>query len=324
MNQITQQVYEFDRFRLEVANRRLLREGEPVLLSPKAFDVLVVLVTHHGELLDKDRLMQMLWPDSFVEEANLPQNISALRKALGESPNQRKFIVTIPGKGYKFAAEVKALQSVEEIVILERHARATITVQELECEEKESNEQILRSEPSPAQPRQLLTTQWLVLFGLMVTVAAALFFLFYRQPTASSPTAIQSIAVLPFEMVAADRRDPDLEYLCDGITDTLTNSLSQLPGLKVMSRNSVLRYKGSETDAQVVGKQLGVQAVLTGRVVPKSDGFSISIELVDARDNSHLWGEQYDRKLSDLLAVQTGLARDISQQLRLKLSIGTP
>ncbi len=149
------------------------------------------------------------------------------------------------------------------------------------------------------------------LLFLLSGVAAALYFSFGRE------SAIDSLAVLPFVNVGAN---PDTEYLSDGITDGLINGLSQLPKLKVMSRNSVFRYKGKETDAQQVGNALGVRAVLTGKVTQRGDDLIVSAELVNVRDNSHLWGAQYTHKLADLLAVQTGLSRDIAEKLRLRLS----
>jgi TolB-like protein/Flp pilus assembly protein TadD len=123
--------------------------------------------------------------------------------------------------------------------------------------------------------------------------------------------------VLPFVNAAAD---PNTEYLSDGITESLINSLSQLPKLRVMSRGSVFRYKGRETDPQAVGRELKVQAVLTGRLVQRGESLSISAELVDARDSSHIWGQQYNRRLADILAVQEDISREITDNLRLKLS----
>lgn len=131
--------YEFDSFRLDVAKRLLLRKGENIPLAPKAVDVLLVLVKHHGQVLDKERLMEMLWPDSVVEEANLPQNISALRKALGESPNERKYIVTIPGRGYRFAADVQEFSGDGEAVIVERYSKTSVIIQEQESEPERFN-----------------------------------------------------------------------------------------------------------------------------------------------------------------------------------------
>jgi len=153
-------------------------------------------------------------------------------------------------------------------------------------------------------------TALLVLAILIIAVAALLYF-------ARGGKAIDSVAVLPFVNASAD---PDTEYLSDGITESLINSLSQLSRIKVIARSSVFRYKGRETDPRAVGRELGVQAVLTGRVVQRGDNLSISAELMDARDNSHIWGEQYHRKLADLMAVQQELATEMSEKLRLKLS----
>ncbi|HEY3137136.1 MAG TPA: protein kinase, partial [Blastocatellia bacterium] len=153
----------------------------------------------------------------------------------------------------------------------------------------------------------------LVVLFLLIASASLVYFSLGKN----SSRAIESIAVLPFVNTTAD---PNSEYLSDGITESLINSLSQLPNLAVKSRSSVFRYKGRETDPQAAGKDLGVRAVLTGRMVQRGDALSISVELVDAQNNNHLWGQQYNRKLSDVLAVQEDIAKEISDRLRLKLS----
>ncbi|HEV8131088.1 MAG TPA: protein kinase [Acidobacteriota bacterium] len=129
--------------------------------------------------------------------------------------------------------------------------------------------------------------------------------------------AIASIAVLPFVNTTAD---PNTEYLSDGITEGIINSLSQLPNLAVKSRNLVMRYKGRDTDAQGVGRELAVQAVLTGRVIQRADALSISIELIDTKSNNHIWGEQYNRKLADLLSLQEDISKEVTEKLRLRLT----
>ena len=129
--------------------------------------------------------------------------------------------------------------------------------------------------------------------------------------------SIHSLAVLPFANTGAD---PNLEYLCEGITESIITSLSQLPKLRVMARASVFRYKVREADPQVVGRELAVRAVLLGRVAQLKDTLSIWTELVDARDGSHLWGEQYHRKLADIFAIQEGISQEISENLRLRLT----
>ena len=152
--------------------------------------------------------------------------------------------------------------------------------------------------------------------GLVASIALCIASLIYFGGVGEDQN-INSLAVLPFVNAGAD---PDAEYFSDGVTESLTNSLSQLPNLKVMSRNSVFRYKGKEMDALAAGRDLGVRAVLTGRVAQRTDGLTVSVELVDARDNSQIWGRQYNRKFADVLAVQEEIARDISEKLRSKLT----
>src|SRR5256886_10047842 len=133
----------------------------------------------------------------------------------------------------------------------------------------------------------------------------------------NSEVAIESIAVLPF---VNQNHDPDSEYLSDGVTESIINSLTQLPSLKVMARSSVFRYKGKEADPMAAGKELGVRAVLTGRIIQRGDSLTISTELLDVRDNKQLWGEQYSEKVSDLMSLQRDIAGKIVGNLRLKIS----
>ena len=257
-------MYEFGPFRLIPAERLLLREGQSVALAPKAFDLLLTLVRHGGHLLEKDELLREVWPGQFVEEGNLPLNVSVLRKALGAGGDETQYIETVSKRGYRFVAGVRELNS--NLVVERRISRRVVTAGEDEVENAQ---------------------------------------------------AIESLAVLPFVNVSTD---PNTEYLSDGITESIINSLSQLPALKVSARNTVFRYKGRETDAQEVGRELGVGAVLTGRVLQFSDRLIIRAELVGAADGWQLWGAQFDREPSDILALQEEIAREISDGLRLKLT----
>ena len=128
---------------------------------------------------------------------------------------------------------------------------------------------------------------------------------------------IDSIAVLPFANLSSD---PDTEYLSEGLTESLINNLSQSHNLKVMSRNSVFKYKGQEGNAKTVGRELGVQGVLTGRIVKRGETISISIDLIDARDDTQVWGEQYNRRMADLSTLQEEIASQVSERLQLRLS----
>lgn len=152
---------------------------------------------------------------------------------------------------------------------------------------------------------------WAVAATLVVAASVALFFYFNRPAE-----RISSLAVMPF---LNEGDNPDAEYLSDGVTESLINSLSQTLGVKVMSRNSVFRYKGRGVEPRQVGSELGVSAVLTGRLVQRGDELTVSVELIDARDNSQIWGEKYKRRMSDLLSVQEEIARDITERLRRRL-----
>ncbi|MDZ7342924.1 MAG: protein kinase [candidate division KSB1 bacterium] len=164
----------------------------------------------------------------------------------------------------------------------------------------------------PAKSRRALRHVGVGIAALLVgLIAASLWFFSGRGK------AINSLAVLPFVNVGAD---PETEYLSDGITESLIQGLSRLPRLKVMSLSSVLRYKGQEVDVSKVGQALKVRAVLTGRLVQRGENLSISAELVNAQDNSHIWGEQYHRKLAEILALQAELSKKICEQLQLRLS----
>jgi TolB-like protein/DNA-binding winged helix-turn-helix (wHTH) protein/Tfp pilus assembly protein PilF len=286
-------LYEFGPFRLDPAERKLLRGDEIVALTPKAFDTLHLLVRNGGRVLEKDELIRMLWPDTFVEEGSLSNHIFLLRKALGEEP---AFIETVPRRGYRFVGAVR------------QFPRATPTA--LETIPK-AGAPLLERARRPWGGRARLG---IAAVALLASLASAGWL--YRR-AGRSGEAIDSLAVLPFVNANAD---PNTEYLSDGITESLINSLSQLPHLKVMSRDSVFRYKGKETDAQTVGRELGVRAIFKGRVTQRGDTLNISAELINARDSSHIWGQQYDRKLADMVALREDLAREMASALRTRLT----
>jgi TolB-like protein/DNA-binding winged helix-turn-helix (wHTH) protein/Tfp pilus assembly protein PilF len=307
-NRDTRQLYEFGQYRLDPSERKLLRGNEIVTLTPKAFDTLVLLVRYSGHLLEKDELIRMLWPDTFVEDGSLSNNIFLLRKALGEDP---AFIETVPRRGYRFIGAVRRFPDggpgpreglrlgsppPDAPLDLEPRALAVATL------------------PTKARPlSQNRAAAGITVLVVLVLVAAALWL--YRSAAGRGP--IDSVAVLPFENAGGD---PNTEYLSDGIAESLINSLSQLPHLKVMSRDSAFHYRGEVPDVQTVGHKLGVRAVFKGRVAQHGDMLAISAELIDARDNSHIWGQQYIRKPSDIFALQEEIAKEMTAALRVRLT----
>src|ERR1035438_10449441 len=129
MSNTGKNLYKFGNFRLEPARRLLWREDQPIQLQPKAFDTLLVLVQHNDRVVSKDELMKLVWPDAFVEESNLTQNIFVLRKALGETAGERRFIVTVPGRGYRFAELVRTVEEADEVVV-ESHSQSRVVIEE--------------------------------------------------------------------------------------------------------------------------------------------------------------------------------------------------
>jgi eukaryotic-like serine/threonine-protein kinase len=164
-------------------------------------------------------------------------------------------------------------------------------------------------------PRKKIVVAALAVLSLSLALAFLAYSLFWHKRTT---TAINSLAVLPFTNESAD---PKTEYLSDGITESLINSLSQLPYLKVKSRNTAFHYKGREGDPTKIGRELGVRALLSGRVVQRGDELAVSVELIDVQDDSQIWGEQYGRTLSDVVALPQQISRDVSERLRPRLGV---
>jgi serine/threonine-protein kinase len=159
---------------------------------------------------------------------------------------------------------------------------------------------------------------WIYVVIVAGAISVAVFFLGrYTSSKQSAELPAKSIAVLPFDNLS---RDPDTEYLSDGIPESIINSLSQLPQLRVMARSTVFSYKGKDVDPRKVGNDLGVRAVLMGRLIQQGDNLTIRTELVNVADGTELWGQQYKRKLADVFALQEEIAKEISEKLKLKLS----
>lgn len=310
--------YEFGRFRLKTAERILLREGELVPLTPKVFDILITLVENRGQVVAKDDLMKRVWPSTYVEEGNLTQNISLLRKALGESPGGVQFIETVPRRGYRFVGDINESW---DGVPLNGPTSAPVPVVKAETVSHQDNSS--SSMPVVSIPTGSSRFPWLkrsprfaLVAGAVVVAIVGLVYFTSGKPV--NGEAIQSIAVLPF---VDESSDPDAQYINDKIAESLINSLSKLPQLRVVPRSVVAGYRGKEIDPRKVGQELNVRAVVTGRMRRHGDIISIQADLIDLENVAQLWGQHYDHKLSDVLLVQDDISRDIFENLRLKLNV---
>jgi len=307
MTKESKHLYEFGPFRIDPVERLLFRGEEPIPLPPKAFETLLILVDRSERVVLKDDLMKRLWPDTFVEEANLSQNIFVLRKALGDSAQDARYIATVPGRGYRFAQKVKQVAEGETALVVESRLRSQVVIEE--------------SSPNPvsalAGGDRRVRALALVLGMAVLLVAGLLTWRAFRPPAQATPGRIM-LAVLPFQNLTGD---PEQEYFADGLTEELITRLGRLhpAQLGVIARTSVMGYKHSDKRLDQIGRELGVQYVLEGSVRRAQDRVRITAQLISVADQSHLWADDYDRKLQDVLTVQDDVAIAVADQTQLKL-----
>ena len=327
-------LYAFESFRLDPQERLLLRNGQPVPLPPRVFDTLLLLVQNSGHLVLKDDLMKTLWPDSFVEEVNLSQNVSMLRKVLGEKAHEQRYITTVPGSGYRFAANVRELvengKEQNELVV-SSYARSRVVIEQEE--ERKSAEAALsipevntRSKSSAADATPVRTEKAVIrLLALVllavVAIAAVLLGLNVggwrdRLLVRDTNWHIRAVAVLPLSNLSAD---PEQEYFADGMTEALITELGRISISRVISRQSTMQYKGSKKPLQEIAKELRVDAVLEGAVERSGDRVRVTVRLNQVSPETQLWANEYDRGVGDLLRLEDEIARAIADEIQVKL-----
>jgi TolB-like protein/DNA-binding winged helix-turn-helix (wHTH) protein/Tfp pilus assembly protein PilF len=291
-------LYGFGPFQLDGVERVLLRDGQPVTVPPKDLETLIVLVERAGHIVEKEELLEKVWPGVFVEEGNLARHIFNLRQVLGDSPDGRKYIETIARRGYRFVATVR--------------------------EEGESAAaQIGTSQPSePTQtavgivPKK--TIWWLPLLALSVAQAVTLILALHFWPARNPPHQRAMLAVLPFENLSGDPRE---DYFADGLTEEMIAQLGQLQParLGVIARTSTVRYKDTKETAAQIARELGVGYLLEGSARRGGGRVRITAQLIQAGEQTHLWAETYERPLTDVLNIQREIAEKITHSLSIQL-----
>jgi TolB-like protein/DNA-binding winged helix-turn-helix (wHTH) protein/Flp pilus assembly protein TadD len=286
-------VADFESFELRRHGIRLKLQGQP-------FQILKLFLQRPGQLVTREELRMELWTEStFVDfDAGLNAAMRRLRDALNDSAEEPRYIETLPRHGYRFIAEVTNLAAVSEA------ATADVT------------------DGHPGVPPRMSRLVSRALLLPAVVVATLLLALLLRDNTrgllvshAASP--IRSIAVLPLANLSGD---PGREYFADGMTDALVTDLAHIGSLRVISRNSTVRYKGTKKSIPEIAKELNVDAVIEGSVVQEGDHIRISAQLLRASPEEHLWAKNYDRRLSDVFSLQGQVAQDIATQVRVTLS----
>lgn len=353
-NGLQSQIYEFGEFRIDAAKRLLLRDaGEAIPLTPKIFDTLLYLVENNGKVIEKDELMREIWTDTIVEENNLNKNISVLRGVLGEKPGEHRFIVTVPGRGYKFVADVRRVEEREKRRKREEEIKNEVAASDLgfgttadlgfksedrrpQTENRKANEKLKTEDQTAINDAQRLTDEirspkseipnsmsqipnrkrFGVVFGGLIVGSVLLGLYFWRGNEKSVADApVKTIAVLPFKSLGAENRNEALEL---GMADTL---IAKLGGEEIIVRplGSVSRYAALKQDSLIAGRELAVETVLDGTIQTADDRIRISATLFRTSDGKQLWTGQFDEKYTDIFAVQDSISERVAAALKIRL-----
>jgi len=347
-------LYEFGAFELDRLRRLLRRlDGTPVPLPPRVFETLLFMVEHHDAVLDKERIMEAVWPDSIVEENNLAQAISKLRQVFGETPGSHNYIVTVPGRGYRFVAEVSERPatpatpeypsaSMQPFVAASDAGSGNIVSSATPKEPDHNRSATLPGDLTIERDRSFFglfsKTPWLwaaAISTIAIICLATLFLLRYRKlpvsgkaPSSSvasgavlsrlAPIPEKSIAVLPFDNLSDDKQNA---FFAAGVQDEIISDLARIADLKVISRTSANLYKsGNPRNSREIGQQLGVAHLLEGSVQRIGNRLRVNAQLIKVPTDTHVWAQTYDRDVADLFAIQSEIARTIADQLHAEIS----
>lgn len=297
MNAKGTEVCEFYGYQLDLVRRQLLsQEGTPVPLMPKAIDTLAHLVARAGETVSKDELMRAVWPDSVVEENNLTQNISALRKALGEKLGEHRFIVTVPGRGYRFVAPVRKLERVGDSRSVESTPRA------------------------PARPIAKQRSMWIAVAAIAIAALGTIAWRLTSTSNDPTPPHPRTIAILPFKPVVEQRGNEAIEL---GMADSLVMELSRSDRLIVRPLSATRRFDSIEQDPLEAGRILEVEAVVDGTIQIVDDRVRATARLLRVADGRQLWAGKFDEEFSSIFQVQDAIAQQVATALAISLNLGS-
>ncbi len=295
--------YHFEQFVVDVARQRLLgADGEPIVLTQTAFDVLLCLLENRTRIVSKDDLIRAAWPRGFVEENNLNQAISVLRKALGDRRVGPRFIETISSRGYRFVADVRV---------------------DVEAPEPGATVPSAVSTDVAAVRESWFLRRKVRYIAAAVAIGVAAIFV----AVTLLPVAEKTIAVLPFVNASSD---PENEYFAEGMTEEILNLLSGVQGLRVTSRTSSFSFKGKQMDLATLARQLGVSYVVEGSVRKDGNRVRVTAQLIDVAGDTQLWSGRYERKQDDVFAIQADVSGQIAKVLKIAMnadelhSIGKP
>jgi TolB-like protein/DNA-binding winged helix-turn-helix (wHTH) protein/Flp pilus assembly protein TadD len=288
----------FDAFELDVRAGELRKHGVRLRLRGQPLQVLEILLERPGDVVTREELHTRIWPaDTFVNfDHSLHNAISRIREVLGDSPETPRYIETLPRRGYRYIGPVEHLETFQ-----------------LAPETGDRTSQPMVPVTSPKHKNRSLVLALCAVFALGLVAWAVQ--RYFQAKAAILP--IQSIAVLPLANLSGD---PSEEFFADGMTDQLITDLAKVGSLRVVSRTSVMQYKGGKKSLPEIARELNVDAIVEGSITRSGQRVRVQAQLVQARTDHHLWAETYDRDLGDILKLQDEVARSIAQQVRAQLS----
>ena len=287
----------FDDFKLEVRAGELRKRGVRLRLQGQPLQVLAVLLNRAGEVVTREELRSEIWSaDTFVDfDHSLHNAIARIREALGDSAETPRYIETLPRRGYRFIAPVEREEAQVPLFSGESVRPGEVPVA-----------------PGLGKHRALVTT-----FLTLLVIALAVWLPRTGTHPASAAPRLNSIAVLPLSNLSGD---PSEEFFADGMTDQLITDLAKVGSLRVVSRTSVIRYKGTKKGLPEIARELNVDAIVEGSVIRSGQRVRVTAQLLQAPTDRHLWAETYDRDLGDVLKLQGEVADAIAQQVRAQLT----
>ncbi len=316
------QILHFGAFEVDSRAGELRKGGRKVKLQDQPFQILTLLLEHPGEVVTREDIQKKLWPtDTFVDfEHSLNTAVTKLRQALGDDADNPRFVETLPRRGYRFVGTLNGNQPSAQSPSPSQTPAPQVTTVSEPAQALAPPSAI----PPPTRSRPLhiwLAATVLAIVAIFVfLIAARLFNFSFNTTTTDTPPApphIESIAVLPLDNLSGD---PAEEYFVDGMTDLLINDLSKISALRVISRTSVMQYKGARKPLPEIGRELNVDAIIEGAVLRSGNRVRITAQLLDAQTEKPLWAETYEHDLSDVFKLQSEVAQSISSQVMIKVT----
>jgi len=298
----------FGVFEVDLRAGELRKHGVRLRLQEQPFQILAMLLERPGETVTREELRNRLWTaDTFVDfDHGLNKAVNRIRDALGDSATSPRFVETVARRGYRFIADVAVA---ERAPVARPQARAGDFVP--------LSDEAVAPVAAPSSPGRLGRWYPWTITGVALALASILAVIWAAQSRAPQAAPIRSLAVLPLENLSGDDSQ---EYFADGMTDELIATLGQISALRVISRTSVMPYKRARKPLSQIARELNVDAVIEGTVLRSGDQVRITAQLIEARDDRHLWSETYDGDLRDMLTLQNRVARAIAEQIRVNLN----